>query len=153
MAKCTMLCRAVARPLFTDIPPQSHPRWGFSTLRPALPLNEGVDRSQGLSAGPGPHSVTPSTTVEHLLYARPCAGHTGGCAGSLPTPDPLRLCIVCWNGLLTGCAWFLVSVMRWDYLSGQGGCKMKGRKYLLLLRVVSTLRLLPAFQARMGQRA
>ena len=47
---------------------------------------------QALRAGPGPCSFTRSTTVEHLLYARPCAGLRGGCSGSLPTPDALRLC-------------------------------------------------------------
>lgn len=47
---------------------------------------------QALRAGPGAYSFTRSTTIEHLLYARPCAALRGGCSGSLLTPDPLRLC-------------------------------------------------------------
>lgn len=70
--------------------------WGRAQV-PLLP------DSQALRAGPGSQSSAHSTSVERLLYARPCAGRRGGCPGFLPTPDPLRLC-----------TWLLARIADWS---------------------------------------
>lgn len=90
---------------------------------------------------PRPMLFIHSPAAEHLLYTRPCAGHSGGCPGPCPRQTPSN----------SACVYWMPVIFRFYYKAGlveEGGGRLQDKRKKRICSFserLSTLGLLPAF--------